>query len=56
MAKTFLAFKLMKFRRQFREWYGNLSVLELSVNSQLARKIQKIESLLEEMTHEKSDY
>lgn len=56
MAKTFLSFELQKFRRQFRDWYGCLSVLELSVNSNLARKIQDIETLLDEMAHEKTDY
>lgn len=56
MAKTFLSFELQRFRRQFRDWYGCLSILELSVNSKLTRKIQDIETLLEEMTHEKTDY
>ena len=56
MAKTFLSFELQKFRRQFREWYGRLSLLELAVNSTLTRKIQDIESLLEELPYEKSDY
>lgn len=56
MAKTLLAFELQKVRRQFREWYAVLSVLELCTNSQLTRKIQKIENLIEEMMNEKTDY
>jgi len=56
MAKTFLSFELQKFRRQFRNWYGCLTILELAVNPRLTRKIQDIESLLADMTYEKSDY
>lgn len=56
MAETFLSFELQKFRRQFRDWYGCLSILELSVNSILTKKIQDIETLLEAMTYEKTDY
>ena len=56
MAETFLSFEMQKFRRQFRNWYGCLSILELSVNSRLLRKIRDIETLLEEMIHEKTDY
>lgn len=56
MAKSFLSFEVQKFRRQFRDWYGCLSILELSVNSKLTRKIKDIETLLEEITNEKTDY
>lgn len=56
MAKTLLAFELQKVRRQLREWYGGLSVLELCTNSQMTRKIQKIETLIEEMMNEKTIY
>lgn len=56
MAESFLIFELLKFRREFRDWYGCLSILELSVNSKLTRKIQDIEILLQEMTYEKTDY
>jgi len=56
MAQIFLIFEIQNFRRKFREWYGCLSVLELTVNSSLTRKIQDIESLLKEMMLEKTDY
>lgn len=47
MAKIFLSHESSKIHRQFREWYGTLSVLELAVNSKLTRKIQEIENQLE---------
>ncbi len=47
MAKIFLSHEFSKIQRQFREWYGTLSVLELAVNSNLTRKIQEIENQLE---------
>jgi len=56
MAKTYLNYRMQQFRRQFRDWYGGLSVLELSVNSSLIHKIKKIESLINEMADEKTDY
>lgn len=56
MATTFLSFELQKLRRHFRYWYGCLSLLELSVNSKLIKKIRDIEVLLEGMTNENTDY
>ncbi len=37
------------FRDEFREWYGMVSVLELTSNRQIISRIQKIESLLTEV-------
>ncbi|MDZ4661300.1 MAG: hypothetical protein SGJ18_06730 [Pseudomonadota bacterium] len=47
MAKIFLGHEFKNIQHHFREWYGSLSVLELSANSKLIRKIQEIETHLE---------
>ncbi len=52
MAETLLTFELQNFRRQFRYWYGCLSLLELSANSKLIKKIQDIENLMKEIENE----
>lgn len=47
MAKIFLGHESQKIQRQFREWYGSLSIIELVVNAKMTRKIQEIEIQLE---------
>ena len=47
MAKIFLSYECQKIQKNFREWYGTLSVLELAVNSKMTHKIQDIENQLE---------
>lgn len=50
MAKTLLIFEMNKVKDKFRKWYGCLSVIELSLNSHLVRKIQDVENHLNEIT------
>ena len=56
MAKTCLKFELLNFRRQFRDWYGSISVLELTTNTQLIKKISEIEIIIEKIINEKTKY
>lgn len=52
MEQIHVNYELQKIRRLFREFYGELPVLELSQNSRLTKKIEELEKQLKGIIYE----